>query len=70
MQKIESLQGLRFILFVNIFLFHLTAFEEIKETVWYNVVFSGMGCFAVCAFFILSGFVADLEWKEDNRQME
>jgi len=56
-QKINSLQGLRMVLFLMIFMFHLSAFEDIANTAIYQKLFAGGGTEAVAIFFVLSGFV-------------
>lgn len=39
--KINSLQGLRMVLFLMIFMFHLSAFEDIANTAIYQKLFAG-----------------------------
>ena len=41
--KINSLQGLRMVLFLMIFMFHLSAFEDIANTAIYQKLFAGGG---------------------------
>ena len=55
--KIEALQGLRMILFLTIFFFHVSIFSAIgNDSKLYNWVLRGGGTLAVAYFFVLSGF--------------
>lgn len=64
MKKIESLQGLRMILFLAIFMYHAATFDVIYESTLHKLFFRGGGLIAVTYFFVLSGFVGALSCEK------
>ena len=65
-QRINSLQGLRAILFVLIFSFHTSMIRNISESsIYLNFIKGGGGTEAVAFFFVLSGFVEALHQRKE-----
>jgi len=64
-QRINSLQGLRAILFVLIFTFHTSMIGNISESLIYINFFKGGGAEAVAFFFVLSGFIEALHQRNE-----
>lgn len=64
-QRINSLQGLRAILFVLIFSFHTSMIRNISESSIYLNFIKGGGTEAVAFFFVLSGFVEALHQRKE-----
>lgn len=60
-KRIETLEGLRFVLFVTIFLFHCEMF--IGDKLIYKTLLIGGGTLPVSMFFVLSGFVLGVSNK-------
>lgn len=69
-RKLYSLQGIRAILFLTIFLFHTSAIGNINQTSLYLHCFSGGGTQAVAYFFVLSGFVEGLHIRKLGSKKE
>lgn len=68
-KKIDAIQGSRFLLFLNLFLFHTTAFSvvgefNVKDTEAYKLFLSGSGIQAVTFFIVLSGFIMGIHKVE------
>lgn len=64
MKKIESLQGLRLILFLTIFIYHAAIIDVIYESTLHKFLFRGGGLISVAYFFVLSGFVGALSCEK------
>jgi len=61
MKRLEHLQGLRFLLFLAVFMFHTSMFQGMKDTILYQYFFGAGGMLGVCCFFVLSGFVVGIQ---------
>lgn len=66
-KRIDSLQGLRALLFLLIFFFHTSMIGNVVESRLYSNFLSGGGTEAVAFFFILSGFVEALHNRDTTK---
>lgn len=62
--RIKSLQGMRFILFLMLVLFHSSEFINIQNSNFYINILSKLGTFTTSYFFILSAFVETINYSD------